>query len=292
MPRFLFWNLNRRDLTRYVRYLAHEHDIDVLILAESGSTSTQILLALNDETSDYQFAPGRCGHLLFFTRFDTSLLTLSLESHRVSIRSLALPGHQTVLIAAAHLPSKINFSDDSQIFESVLLARMIDDAERDAGHQRTILLGDLNMNPFEPGMVAAHGGLNAVMSRAIAVRSTRTVQKQKYKYFYNPMWRHFGDHPDPGGTFYFESGEPVCYFWNMFDQVLLRPDLLHHFVPENVRILTTIRERSLLTGNGIPDKELASDHLPILLDLDFLQESEPDKPRANHHGDTEITESL
>jgi hypothetical protein len=35
-----------------------------------------------------------------------------------------------------------------------------------------------------------------------------------------------------------------------------------------------IRERSLLTGNGIPDKELASDHLPILLDLDFLEESE------------------
>jgi hypothetical protein len=78
MPRFLFWNLNRRDLTRYVRYLAHEHEIDVLILAESGSTATQLLLALNSETSDYQFAPGVCTHLLFFTRFDSSLLTLTV----------------------------------------------------------------------------------------------------------------------------------------------------------------------------------------------------------------------
>src|ERR1019366_9368104 len=93
----------------------------------------------------------------------------------------------------------------------------IDEVEVSEGHQRTILLGDMNMNPFEAGMVIA-GGLHAVMSRRVASRMTRLVQKQRYKFFYNPMWNHLGDHGDTCGTFYYEGAEHLCYYWNLFDQ--------------------------------------------------------------------------
>ena len=269
MPRFLFWNLHKREIPGFVHNLARQEDADVLILAECRIPPAQLLEQLNADSSDYHYAPGNCGHLVFFTRFNARFLTPLFESHRISIRRLQLPARQPILVAAAHLPSKLNYSDADQVFESVHLAAMIDEVERREGHQRTILLGDLNMNPFESGMVAARGGLHAVMDRRVAARLTRTVQKQKYKFFYNPMWSHLGDSGNSGGTFYFENGEPVCYFWNIFDQVLLRPDLLDGFAHEHVRILTEVHGYSLLEDDGRPDKTMASDHLPVLLELNF-----------------------
>jgi hypothetical protein len=269
MPKFLFWNLARRDIPGFVHNLTRQEDVDVLILAECRIPPARLLEELNAASPDYQYAPGNCGHLIFFTRFDSRFLTPLFESHRISIRRLALPARQPILVAAAHLPSKMAYSEDSMVFESVHLARMIDEVEDREGHQRTILLGDLNMNPFEPGMVAARGGLHAVMSRRVAARSTRVVQKEKYKFFYNPMWNHLGDSGAAGGTFYFENSEPVCYFWNVYDQVLLRPDLLDGFAAENVRILTEVRGVSLVQDDGRPDKAMASDHLPVMLDLNF-----------------------
>ncbi|MGB7555969.1 MAG: endonuclease/exonuclease/phosphatase family protein [Candidatus Korobacteraceae bacterium] len=268
MQKFLFWNLNRRDLHGFVRNLARQENVDVLILAECGTPPVRMLEELNAESPDYQYAAGNCGHLLFFTRFDSSLFPPLFESHRISIRRLTLPHHQDILVAAAHLPAKINFSESSLLVESVHLAQAIDEVENREGHQRTILLGDLNMHPFEAGMVIA-GGLHAVMSRRIAARKTRTMQRQKYKFFYNPMWNYLGDNGDACGTHYFESAEHLCYYWHLFDQVLIRPDLLAGLAPHGVSIPTSIGKDSLLQDDGEPDKEMASDHLPVMLELKF-----------------------
>ena len=268
MPTFLFWNLNGGGLARGVAHLARQEKADVLILAECRLAPAELLWELNADTPDFQYAHGHCGHLTFYTRFDPYYLRGVTESHRISIRQLALPGRQTLLIAAAHLPSKRDWSEESQLFESVHLARLIEDAERWQGHQRTLVIGDLNMNPFESGMVAASGGLHAVMSRQVAARASRKVQKERYRFFYNPLWGHFGDRGGAGGTYYYESGEPVCYFWNIFDQVLLRPELLEGFAHERLRIVTEVEGISLLK-DGCPDRELASDHLPVAVEIEF-----------------------
>jgi endonuclease/exonuclease/phosphatase (EEP) superfamily protein YafD len=268
MPKFLFWNLNGSDVSGLLCRMAREELIDMFILAECGSKSWELIEALNAERSDYQMGWSNCERLLFLTRFNSRWLTALFESSHISIQRLELPARRSLLIAAAHLPSKLHFSEESQVFESVQLARMIEEVEASEGHQRTMLLGDLNMNPFEAGMVGARGGLHATMSRRIAGRDTRTVQNEKYRFFYNPMWNHMGDRTDAGGTFYYESSEAVCYFWNMYDQVLLRPDLLKGFAPEQVRIVTEIGGVPLLEG-GRPNRKVASDHLPVLVELQF-----------------------
>src|ERR1019366_10248689 len=153
MTRFLFWNLNRTDLHGFVSRLAHQENIDVLILAECPTDPAVLLQTLNANSSDYQYAAGNCGHLLFFTRFESSLLTPVFESHRVSIRRLTLPECQSILLAAGHLPAKMNFSEESLLVETVHLAQSIDEVEVSEGHQRTLVLGDFNMNPFEAGMI-------------------------------------------------------------------------------------------------------------------------------------------
>jgi hypothetical protein len=71
------------------------------------------------------------------------------------------------------------------------------------------------------------------------------------------------------GTYYYDKAEHVTYSWNIFDQILVRPDLLEGLGAESVRILTSVRGLSLLGPSGRPDKAIASDNLPVLVDLDF-----------------------
>ena len=125
------------------------------------------------------------------------------------------------------------------------------------------------MNPFEPGVVSSVG-LNAVASRRIADRVTRTVQGREYRLFYNPMWNHFGDaRSDTAGSYYYDGAEHLNYFWNLFDQVLLRPELARGFDSSQLKIVRSVGERSLVRGDGRPDGTLYSDPLPIVLELDF-----------------------
>jgi hypothetical protein len=100
MMRFLFWNLNRHNLHGFVARLARQENADVVILAECPTSPAQLLQELNAEAPYYQYASGNCGHLLFFTRFESSLLTPLFESHRVSIRRLTLPTCQSILLAS------------------------------------------------------------------------------------------------------------------------------------------------------------------------------------------------
>jgi endonuclease/exonuclease/phosphatase (EEP) superfamily protein YafD len=268
--RFLFWNINRKPLAEAVAELAEAHAVDVVVLAESITEPGTLIQALNKfRTGGFQFPRGLSRYVAIFTRFSREFIQPIFESERVSIRKLSLPARSEVLIAAVHLPSKLHWSGDSQAFECAELARQIAAEEDRVGHQRTVLLGDFNMNPFEKGLVAANG-LNSVMSRRTASRATRTVQGREYRFFYNPMWGHLGDlRGDTAGTYYYDSAEHVNYFWNVFDQIMLRPDLAAGFDGDKLKIVTTIGNRSLVRQDGRPDADHASDHLPILFELNF-----------------------
>ena len=178
-----------------------------------------------------------------------------------------------VLLAAAHLPSKLHCSESSQEFECVLLAQQIQKAEIAAGHMRTALVGDLNVNPFEKGVVGA-SGLHAVMTHAIAERRYRTLQSADHNFFYNPMWSQLGDKSErPPGTYFENRAEQVSFFWHTFDQVLIRPDLLSVFENEDLKVLTGDGERTLISSSGLPDSRNSSDHLPILFKLGLNERS-------------------
>jgi hypothetical protein len=267
--RFLFWNLNRKPLSRLVADLAEEHRSDIVVLAESAETPTEVLQALNRLRSAFEFPFSECDGLLIFTRFPAEFVKPVFESSRVSIRHLTLPASSPVLLAAAHLPSKLHWSQDSQSSECGPLARRIQEEEKAAGHQRTILLGDFNMNPFERGMVGAEE-LHSVMSRKVAVRGTRTVQGRPYTFFYNPMWGHFGDlRGDVAGTYFYSSAEHMNFYWNLFDQVLLRPELAARFAAGSLKIVQSVGAASLCHPDGRPNRQTGSDHLPIVFAVEL-----------------------
>lgn len=268
MTTFLFWNLKRKPLQNIIANLAIRHQIDIIILAECIIAPSVLLKALNPlQVADYHYSPDRCQKIQIYTRFSYHFTKSVFEQNRVTIRHLALPGLVDILLAAVHSPSKRDWSEKSQYSWLRILASAILAEERRIGHTRTILVGDFNINPFDAGMIDA-SGLHAVMSRSIALNVSRIVQGDRYPYFYNPMWNLLGDtSPGPPGTYYYNNSEMIVYFWNMFDQVLVRPALLERFNNQNLKILQTDGEVSFLSRIGIPDDKIASDHLPLLFSV-------------------------
>ena len=81
------------------------------------------------------------------------------------------------------------------------------------------------------------------------------------------MWNFFGDNKVPHGTYYNVSTGIKTYFWNIFDQVLFRTDMIKTFERESLKIITEIAGHSLLNEKGIPNKDMYSDHLPIFFNI-------------------------
>ena len=266
MLTFLFWNLKnaRPDL---LASIVRRRDIDVLMLAECPMEPAVVLQALNNEQAEFFYAPGNCPKIALYTRFSDEFLPPQAEWPDFTIRRLTLPRKPELLLCAVHFPSKIHRTSLDQIAYTMEFARVLNAAEEAVGHTRTVLVGDLNMNPYEDPVVMTNG-LHAVMTREIASRPRRRVKFESNSYFYNPMWNHSGDSGgSPAGTFYYSTPKARSDFWNMYDQVLLRAELLDYFRNEDLEILHRDGERSFLTDKGFPDYEVASDQLPILFRL-------------------------
>jgi hypothetical protein len=269
MLNFVFWNLNRKSLLDHVTDLVVLHDLDFLFLAECSISLSALVSRLSARGKTYYEIAGLAQGLGAISRFGTETLKTQFDSQslRVSVRRFVRGDQPDILIVIAHLPSQLYSTPASAAMECVTLSRIIGAEENKVGHSRTLVVGDLNVNPFNEGVLATHG-LHAVMTKELAFRGSRTVKGTAYPLFYNPMWSHFGDGSgSPGGTYFYERNEAVEYLWNVFDQVLLRPDLATYFKPTELQILTRVGPRSLLKANGQPDAKSGSDHLPLFFRL-------------------------
>lgn len=240
----------------------------MVIIDENGANEFELLRSLRSTGIDYKYISKLgCDRFDVFVRFPEAYITTPFEENRLSIRHIQIPQKESFLLAIVHLPSKLNSSSDSQAMACQNYVESIAAMERTVRHQRTVLIGDFNMNPFESGIISA-SAFNATMSRQIAKQGRRIVSARQYPYFYNPMWNLMGDFANgPPGTHYNRRGELVELQWNMYDQVMLRPELLPYLDSSSVQILTTDGIVSFLSKNGTPDAKNLSDHLPLLFSL-------------------------
>lgn len=276
MLSFLFWNLmggyrpeRHASLRARLARLADTLDVDLFLFAEPiGSASEMEVVLSQGRGGSYRDAPSLNARIQVLSRLSPTSLVNQYDSidGRLTIRRLLLPVGE-ILLAILHFQSQLHWTPDEQALQATVIRDEITRTEELVGHRRTLLVGDLNMNPFDAGLVGAHG-LNAVMARQVARAGERSVAGRKYRFFYNPMWGYFGDRtPGPAGTYYHGSSSPISYYWNMFDQALLRPELMDSLV--ELRILDTDGETLLLTPEGRPSVSTASDHLPLLVRLDL-----------------------
>ncbi len=264
----LFWNTYKKALTDEVIELVIAHDINFIVLLENTADNTFLVNKLKN------IAPA-------FKQFNTILFnrpkifsSLPLESvkeiighGRYGIFEINTKDYEKALLTITHFPSKMNWGNPNDHFGlCVELRTDIDKAEITANTRNTIILGDFNMNPFEEGLINS-SGLHNTNNKEIALTGQRNFQGRSYEYFYNPMWSFLGDSSKGTvqGTHFFNTYKPLNHFWNMYDQVMIRPELIPFFDETKLDIISSINSRSLLktiSGYTRIDKDI-SDHLPI-----------------------------
>ncbi|PHR98731.1 MAG: hypothetical protein COA78_25805 [Blastopirellula sp.] len=272
MPTFAFWNVNKNVSAENISAFAHERDVDILVLAENEIPVSKLVSQINTKSNRPYFQDIMISdRLTIFTRFQPGNSSLIQNKPGVVIRHYQMPLGESFLVVAVHLSSKLRKKTEDQSQSCARLARYINKAEAKVGHTRTVVIGDLNMNPFEYGVVGSEG-LHAVMDRRIAERGSRTLHEEERPFFYNPMWSTLGDlDSKPPGTYYYDNGSEVNYYWHAFDQVLIRPALLDFMPHDAMKVITELKGQSLLTEAGRPNKKM-SDHLPIVCHLNEIME--------------------
>jgi hypothetical protein len=274
MISFLFWNLNgnsptnRSDQmrTRIGRIAVH-FGIDVFVFVESKFEPSRLAGFLTSVgAGQYWYAQNDCPHIQFFHRLSKERVVdqYSSPDGRLAIQRLFVRPEEIVL-ASLHAPSQLCHTR-SEIKDAMTDYRnYIDQVEETLKTRRTIVIGDMNLNPFDDGLVSSQA-FHAVMFKERARRERRQVRGVERRYFYNPMWGLFGDRTaGPPGTYHYSKSSSIVYYWNMFDQLLLRPQLMDDL--HDVRILEQDGVESLLDSKGRPNRLTASDHLPVFFRL-------------------------
>jgi exonuclease III len=285
--KFLFWNIRRGRGSRLAGCLSRlaSQGIDVFLFAESHADRNSVVAALNAQPANpYSAVESESERVRFFARQNGPLggavwrdRYFDAVSDRITALECQPQGALSVLIIGAHLVSPANASADGRAEWAREVAADIQTIERDVGHTRTVLVGDLNMNPFDGGVVQTTA-LHAVMTRGLTDVVVRHQARTGFPVFYNPMWSCFGDRPASRlqprgrrrtpGTYYFDNTtDRANTFWQMFDQVLLRPPLMEKLT--HLEILASDGTEDFVTAEGKPRQDLISDHLPILFELNL-----------------------
>ena len=285
MPGFLFWNLhgvstatspNRPvELCAALTRLVQRHPLDVLVFTECDLPDDAMAAALNaGGVGKYTKPFSRSQRVQVWARLPPDDLIDRYNgavSDRITIREVRFPHALPILVVGVHLRGRQTVGTESgRALASVGVADAVRYVEQQVGHSRTLLVGDLNMNPYEAGVVGANA-LHAVMTRVLARSVHRLKPRAEYPCFYNPMWACFGDQsPGPPGTLYYSNAEePTNHFWHLYDQLLLRPELIDQFV--RVEILDGDGVESFVREQGRPRQRVLSDHLPLYFEFDFTR---------------------
>jgi hypothetical protein len=185
----MFWNVKKGQAIPYVQQACADNNVDILILAEDSDDKFQTSIAINklDGYSVYNEYKPVESKLRLFTRMPIDSFSIVHDDRRVSIRLFTPPVGIPLLIVAAHLPSKLHSTEQDRYFYVRELSKNILDAEKRYGHNNTIVIGDLNMNPFEDPMTSVDG-LHGVMDKTVALKISRVMNDTEWRFFYNPMW--------------------------------------------------------------------------------------------------------
>jgi hypothetical protein len=144
MISLLFWNVGRLSRHTLIARLARANDVDVILLAEVADEPIDLLKELNKTQANYFFSPG-IGNtkILAFTKFPDQFFRPCAETDRLTIRRLALPGLEEILLAVVHFPSKLHWSERSQADEPLVKDSGVPD--RDVGSDHLPVLFRLNL---------------------------------------------------------------------------------------------------------------------------------------------------
>ena len=261
--RILFWNThNNENINAILTELILENSVDIVALVEYKAPIDKLLVSISQHGIQMQqYCTTGCeGIMIIGNIFD---FKPGEQNDHYSFQIIK----SKYIFCCLHLPSQIYTNNDgARVIRIQRIIKEISNAEKKNNTDSTIIVGDFNINPFDHGCIDANL-FHSLPYFEIARKVTRTVEKQEYKMFYNPMWKFFGDGNIPAGTHYYNGSRIDNIFWHIYDQVMIRPSLRKFFIDDNLKIVTCTRSWSLLNHEGRPDKKKVSDHLPIVFEI-------------------------
>lgn len=276
---FLFWNIKKKNSDEFysrLTQLLQQENTDILMLAElpEGDIIRCERFISTHTNGKYRRVEGFVfKKVVVFATAGTNIYSFDETGKRIGafkIKSRRLD--KDILLFPIHFYDKYSTDCDEQDEKMNRIRTFIEKVEdRNGEKEFSIVCGDFNLNPFEKPMIKTRG-MHAVMDRKIALKGDRTVEGNKYTFFYNPMWGFFGDagKGNAPGTFYRQnSGNHISMFWHLYDQLLVRKGLIEHLDTDKLDIVTQINNQSLLKDSVGIDSETFSDHLPIVFSLNI-----------------------
>ncbi|MGG0667445.1 hypothetical protein ABE073_02845 [Lederbergia citrisecunda] len=265
--KILFWNIkNNLNAVPTLSDLCLENKIDIAILCEVSKIPERLIVK-SLRKIDPKFVsvlPLPSNRTLLFHN-KKHKITKHHDGKFYSLFKIK-EDDSLILLISLHLPSMLHLEEEDIGYQAVQIKREIEIHEKELLTNKTIVVGDFNLNPFSKLLVSATG-FNAVMDDRVALKKFKTVSQVKYSYFYNPMWTLHGNVKNEVLGTYFYHKKPTSYIWNVFDQVIIRPELIERFNFEELEILNKVNDESLLNTNGRPNDKLYSDHLPIKFEI-------------------------
>ena len=260
--KILFWNANRnKDINKYIVDLVESYKVDVLVVAEYVADTDELDTLLNQTSQKLQkcMTVG-CTRINIWSNYNN--IDPGTQSKYYSFQII----NDAFIICGVHLIS--NLHGDKSRERAAIIRQIVNEIKQlkeKTSINNIIIIGDLNEMPYEEGC------LNADCFHGLPVLNiqdsfSRIVDAQEYEKYYNPMWNFFGDYNNPPGTYYYSGNEVENSFWNVYDQVMIRPCLRGQFVDDELKILCETKKRKLIDANNHPDKKI-SDHLPIVFEI-------------------------
>lgn len=258
----LFWNTHKNtNINSTLCELIVENNVSVIVLAEYTADFNDLLNVL------------LLKYGIKMQRYCSCCKRITIIGEPNNVEARFDSDHTTIqiingkdILCCTHLNSKIY--SDNEAHREILIAQLIQEVcavEKDLDSENTMIVGDFNINPYDPSCVDARY-FHSLPVYEETRRKTRIVAGNEYAMFYNPMWRFLGDAQQPYGTYYHNKSNSINTYWNLYDQVIIRPALKERFVDDSLKIITETQSKYLLDTNGHPD-ETISDHLPIFFEI-------------------------
>ena len=266
--KYLFWNTYKKNLDSVICNIVSEFSCDIICIAEYGGIINELIMQLNKDRLVYFKIQGlENDRIKIFTKFKPTQIENVYDAGYFTIKKIPHEILGMQIMVFVHLPSKLYVDDLTRFTVAQSLKNEVDRVEKDFKCNNTIIVGDFNMNPYDLGMSGA-SALNCISSREVAKMNRRMVFGKEHTMFYNPMWGFLGDLNAPNGSyFYNDSSQEVNYYWNVFDQVIIRPSLIDFFNPSTIKLLQKTKNHVLIDERGRPNKRVYSDHLPLYFEL-------------------------
>lgn len=261
--KYLFWNTHKNmNINPILCELIVENRISVVVLAEYIASADELIDLLKYSGIHMkQFPAVGCERISIFGKIELDMEP-QLQTDHTSIQII----NEKFIMCCVHLNSQIyTGSDERREIDMDCIVNELLNLENELSTKNTIIVGDFNINPYDRSCINARY-FHGIPVYEEAMRGYRVINGKEYHMFYNPMWNFLGDFKEPYGTYYHRSSEVVTTYWNVYDQVIMRPALRDKFVDDSLKIITETMTTSLLDINKHPNNNI-SDHLPIVFEF-------------------------